>query len=222
MSQYARYIDQISRATSLEKIHEVVEQFSAAAKGTGGILYSGWAGDLRSHDIALELAASAGLPIIDEITSLGGHSIESLRSINDPQGLLDAVQSRFRDATEEGGLAKTLDASGKATPVLTEDFASTLGLDSSKFPSSAELRASGTELSLYDQYSASTPNIDANISDLTRSMHGGSICRRSAAQLPISIIQAPALPFTAPGSRMARGSFFSMMAGKTPQSLRPN
>jgi hypothetical protein len=85
------------------------------------------------------------------------------------------VQSRFRDATEEGGLAKTLDASGKATPILTEDFASTLGLDSSKFPSSAELRASGTELALYDQYSASKPNIDANISDLTRSMHGSGL-----------------------------------------------
>jgi hypothetical protein len=65
MIPYVSAIEQISRANSLDEIQSIVRQFSAAAEAPGGILYSGWVGDLRSRDIALELAARTGLPIID-------------------------------------------------------------------------------------------------------------------------------------------------------------
>jgi hypothetical protein len=62
---YSKQIEQIRKATSLEEIQAVARQYSAKARGEGGILYSRGVGDVSSMDISLELASKTGEPIIN-------------------------------------------------------------------------------------------------------------------------------------------------------------
>ena len=65
MDDYSKQIEEINKARSLEDIQKIAGEFSAAAKGEGGALYSGKVGATTSHDIVLELAEHAHLNIID-------------------------------------------------------------------------------------------------------------------------------------------------------------
>lgn len=66
MTEYAREIEQIKAARSLDDIHGIARSFSAQALGEGGILYSGRVGSVRSEVIAKELAHKTGLSIIND------------------------------------------------------------------------------------------------------------------------------------------------------------
>lgn len=65
MTDYADQIERIRKATSLEEIQGIAHQYSAKAVGEGGILYSGYVGEVKSEVLAVELAEKTGLPIIN-------------------------------------------------------------------------------------------------------------------------------------------------------------
>ncbi|MGN2246004.1 XVIPCD domain-containing protein [Frateuria sp. GZRR35] len=58
--------NRLESATSLEQIRQIVQRFSASAQGEGGVLYSGWIGNVRAEAIALEIAHKGGLPIVND------------------------------------------------------------------------------------------------------------------------------------------------------------
>ncbi len=77
---YAKQIDQIKRATSLDEIQALARQYSAKASGDGGILYSRDIGNVSSETIALELAGKTGEPIINSTPRaqfLGNKQVEA-------------------------------------------------------------------------------------------------------------------------------------------------
>jgi hypothetical protein len=65
MVDYTSAISQINNATSLEKISQIAEQFSAQASGSGGILYSGNVGTANADMVASQIANGEGLNILD-------------------------------------------------------------------------------------------------------------------------------------------------------------
>ena len=66
MVDYTAAIAQIRSAITLEQITAIVEQYSARAVGSGGILYSGQVGaGTSANSIAVEIAKREGLNIID-------------------------------------------------------------------------------------------------------------------------------------------------------------
>jgi len=65
MTDYTDQIERIRKATSLDDIQAVARQYSAKAVGEGGILYSGYVGEVKSEVLAVELAEKTGLPIIN-------------------------------------------------------------------------------------------------------------------------------------------------------------
>lgn len=67
MTDYARQIEQIKAAQSLDEIHAIARSFSAQATGEGGILYTGKVGTVDAMVIAQELARKTGLPIINDM-----------------------------------------------------------------------------------------------------------------------------------------------------------
>lgn len=76
---YARQIEQIRKAASLEEIQAIARQYPAKAVGEGGILYSRPVGDVSSEAIAKELAGKTGEPIINNTARaqfLGNKQVE--------------------------------------------------------------------------------------------------------------------------------------------------
>ena len=60
MADYSAVIGQIKSAESLDKIQQIVAQYSAKAVGSGGILYSGPVGPASSRKIATLIVAREG------------------------------------------------------------------------------------------------------------------------------------------------------------------
>lgn len=79
MTDYARQIEQIKAAQSLDEIHAIARSFSAQATGEGGILYTGKVGTVDAMVITQELAHKTGLPIINDVSRahfLSGQPVE--------------------------------------------------------------------------------------------------------------------------------------------------
>lgn len=102
---YAKQIDQIKRATSLDEVQALARQYSAKASGDGGILYSRDIGNVSSKTIALELAGKTGEPIINSTPRaqfLGNKQVEAAVRATAERIFVSQGQS-LADAEEAAG-----------------------------------------------------------------------------------------------------------------------